>query len=657
MTVIQFRKRNAEPAPGEAHADGASTIAKPPRGARAIGIDLGTTNSVVSLYTPNKSEPETLLYDDLPMVPSVLYFDEELGREVVGHRAWKQLEEHPEAIVRGTKRSMGSVARNFFSGNRAYSPEEAATRVLGYLAEHPALKEEQSQNGNVWAVVTVPAHFDDAARRSTIQAASSAGIQVLRIVNEPTAAALAYSMLPDVRQRSGETLAVFDFGGGTFDVSIVERDGLVFNVLASEGDIFLGGDDIDAAFANHLLQFVKPVLSARRAKADSPLFKKLLHLAEGAKIEFESKGKLRIYDDDLDGRGACIDVELTRDVLEDLAAPFVQRTLELTERAMHAAKRRHNQISRILLVGGSTRLALVRRMLTDYFPACQVDGRLEPDLAVSWGAAVQAAIILGIEPDTILVDVCSHSLGIGVAEDSAAVNENFKRVARKFGILPSVTEAQLEQILGDRLSEFNHELQSLLHVAPIIHRNSPLPARRSEFFSTLYANQLGVHVVVVQGEGDTVGENRLIGSFLFELTQPCAKGARCEIQLTYDVNGMVHVLAKQLDTDNEAEAQFDSRTGEVIGWRHISHLDQTGIGTAPESEIPMPVLNGLIARTRRLLEQENTGGDASTRAQAEELLGAYEKLLADARVGAANDAEVEFIEERLVETLERFDRD
>jgi molecular chaperone DnaK len=663
MTVIQFRKR---PSLAQVEAANASSaFAPPPPGVRAVGIDLGTTNSVVSVYTPGESEPETLLYNDLPLVPSLFYFDDRAGREVVGAEAANVLSEQPAIIVRGTKRSMGSVAQSFFSNEQAYSPEDAATHILKHLASHPVLEQEKSVHGGIWAVITVPAHFDDAARQATVQAAARAGIYVLRIVNEPTAAALAYSMLPDVRHSENEIVGVFDFGGGTFDVSIVERQGLVFNVLASEGDIYLGGDDIDIALANSLLKKVEPITTSRRTRPEHPLFKKLVTIAENAKISLEGKGNHNINESNLDAMGASLNTTVTRDELDAVATPYVSRTLELTERAMHAARRRAHQVSRILLVGGSTRLSLVRKMLEDYFPHSNVDARLEPDLAVSWGAAVQAAIILGIEPDTILVDVCSHSLGIGVADDTTTINNNFKKIARKFGVLHPTSEEAIQQVLGDRIHDFNRELQNTLHVAPIIHRNSPLPARRSEFFSTLYSNQMAVHLVVVQGEGQTVGENRLIGSFLFELQQPCPKGSRCEVQLTYDVNGMVHVWAKQLETTNEAEAKFDSRTGEVIGWRklgenslqdelegvinpaHFSGVDDTENGVPVEPA----VLNTIIARARRFLAQSLA--DAPHRDVVASLLESYEKLLAEAKLGATNDVEIDFVETRLLEALEK----
>jgi molecular chaperone DnaK len=721
MTIIPFRQKAAGKGNNGENPVGAS----PPRGAPAVGIDLGTTNSVVSVYAPGQEHPRSLEFDGAPLVPSMIHVSSEAGfsgsspsdagaskpRVVVGRAARDRLADAASEVVRSTKRDMGRPGRAFTSNGSTFSAEDAAREVLTHLASHPELAEVRAAQGGLWSVITVPAHFDDAARQATIASARQAGLEVLRIINEPTAAALAYSMLPDVRHADAELLAVFDLGGGTFDVSVVEREGLVFNVLSSEGDVQLGGDDFDAELARHLLARVEPVLTARRAGEDSELFRNLLVHAERAKKALQESGEHHVLAEDLDGHGASVDIVITRDVFEGLVAPLVQRTLELTERAIHAARKRPQHISRILLVGGSTRVALVQRMLQGYFPSCLVDARLEPDLAVSWGAAVQAAIILGIEPDTILVDVCSHTLGIGVAEDSRAVNENFKEVCRRFGLPHPIEDARLAQLLGSRVNEFNAALQGLLRVAPIIHRNSPLPSRKSEFFSTLYHNQAAVQVVVVQGDEDTVSSNRLIGSFLFDLQQPCPAGTRCEIQLTYDVNGMVHVLAKQLGTDNAAEAEFDSRTGEVKGWVSLEEplqsptaassqddssatpnaggvesVDPHGQGNVatltgspredggrvialafgarrssdPASEgantsqdDDRDILNGLLLRVRRTLAALD--GDDVRRAQLAGLAQHYAELLRSARSGEDVDADLEVAETRILDLLEAFD--
>ena len=427
MNVLQFKKKSKEIATSIGYSSG--EIQALPKEVSAIGIDLGTTNSVVSVFSFGATQPVTLKYEESLLVPSMVYYDIENNFNIIGMQAKKKLESQPTEVIKSTKCSMGKNNSKFLSNNKEYSPEEIASLVLNYLVSHPVLVAEKEKYGGIWAVVTVPAHFDDAARLATIAAAEKVGIHVLRIVNEPTAAALAYSMMPEDKKINKETLSVFDFGGGTFDVSIVDRDGFIFNVLSSEGDVHLGGDDVDEAIANYLLTKVHPQLVARRTSKDSELFRNLLIHAEEAKKTLQSEGVVEISKQDLDGKGSSICVEINREKFESLISPILQRTLYLTESAMHAAKRNPKNISRILLVGGSTRLALVRKMLSDYFPS-MVDARLEPDLAVSWGASLQAAIILGIQPDTILVDVCSHTLGIGVVENTESINENFKVVAK-----------------------------------------------------------------------------------------------------------------------------------------------------------------------------------------------------------------------------------
>lgn len=659
MTVVPFRPRSHGTRQSQSlSAQSKQSAVRPPAGVRAVGIDLGTTNSVVSLFTEHREQPVTLSYaDDAFLVPSVVHWNATTQTESVGRPAFDASRGNIAELIRSTKRWMGAPRQDFESNGKIYSPEQTASAVLRYLASHEQLQTEIQAQGGLWAVVTVPAHFDDAARSATIAAAESANINVLRIVNEPTAAALAYSMLPDVRHVDKENLVVYDLGGGTFDVSVVERDGLVFNVLASEGDVQLGGDDLDHALAEHLLTHVTPPLAARRIKPGTAGFKTLLKLAEDAKKKFQTDGQVRVESAALDDSGAAIDVVVTRDVFESLAHPFIQKTLMLTERAIHAARKKAKNISRILLVGGSTRVTIVRKMLEQYFPHCQVDARLEPDLAVSWGAAVQAAIILGLEPSTILVDVCSHSLGVGVAEDSRSIDDNFKKVAKSFGILSPVSEEQLHVILGDRVDDFHKELRGLLRVAPIIHRNSALPSKRSEFFNTLYDNQAAVQVIVVQGEGETVAENRLIGTFMFPLKQPCPAASQCEIQLTYDQNGMVHVLAKQLKTDNQAEAVFDSRTGEVIGWVNIAEgtlvaeEQPENPVSLPEPEVAAVVdrqqQNAFLVKAKRQLMRIPSGSERAKNIIA--LIAQYEALLDRSLQGEDCDDEIDDIEKQIAQ--------
>jgi molecular chaperone DnaK len=259
-------------------------------------------------------------------------------------------------------------------------------------------------------------------------------------------------------------------------------------------------------------------------------------------------------------------------------------------------------------------------------------------------------------------------LGVGVAEDSRSIDANFKSVAKKYGILSPVSEDQLNAILGERIEDFHRDLRALLRVAPIIHRNSALPSKRSEFFNTLYENQAAVQVIVVQGEGESVGENRMIGTFMFPLKQPCPAGSQCEIQLTYDQNGMVHVLAKQLKTSNQAEAVFDSRTGEVTGWVTVSDAnpenDDDGseslphgvrknakgsndrLNVSPSSEASaadgVRQQNATLVKARRHLMRMSSGSPLHQ--QLLSLIAGYEELLAKSAAGEDCDEQMEAVE-------------
>ncbi len=678
MNVVPFKRKSAQP---DAHIHSSSLIV-PPAGSKAIGIDLGTTHSVVSLFSSKNNKPRTLMYDGSYLVPSLVYYNAGKDEVIVGSPAKVYLETQAHEVIKSTKREMGRKNSTYTSNGKAFSSEDCATHILNYMASHPDLEDERKKNQGLWAVITVPAHFDDAARTATVLAAQNAGIHVLRIINEPTAAALAYSLISE--EQNGDTvenpeaihenLAVFDFGGGTFDVSVVERRGLTFNVMSSEGDVNLGGDDVDEILADILLKKVEPPFTARRTSKESILYRNLLEQATKAKKQLQESSTIVVHHDDLDGFGATIHTELERQEFDLHVTPLIERTLIHTENAMHAAKKSPKNISRILLVGGSTRLNLVRSLLANYFP-CLVDARLEPDLAVSWGASLQAAIILGIEVDTILVDVCSHSLGIGVVESSEAAQQNFKKVLEKFGLRNPVSEDALEKHLGFRVEEFNLEVQKTLRVAHILHRNSALPAKKSEFFNTVFPNQAAVQVVVVQGEGDVVGDNRLIGSFMFHLQQPCPLGTRCEIQLTYDINGMIQVFAKQLGTSNESRAIFDSRTGEVKGWSQINEQQtkqqskksieqETDNSVAQILQFPVmrsqtssihaeiPIVNGVINRAQSILNKLSHGSPEH------ELLSAnlekYIVLLRDAKQGQENDDLIDYQEEILIELMDSY---
>lgn len=615
MTILEFKRRE-KLIPKQ---DRSQVQDTPPPNSIAIGIDLGTTNSVVSVFSMEYERPVTLDYEGSHLVPSLVYYDRNLQKTWVGNQAKSYLEKSPQDVIKSTKKYMGQTSVSFQSNGKDYSPEQIAILILEYLMQHPVLQEERKKAGHIWAVITVPAHFDDAARSATLAAAESAGIYVLRIINEPTAAALAYSMISSssTEAKQQETLAVFDFGGGTFDVTIVERQELSFQVLSSEGDIHLGGDDVDTALCQFLLKKVTPPFAARKADKNSELYRKVLLHAEAVKKGLQEEGAIHLVDSHLDHQGSCLDTEITREQFEDMIRPIVEKSLFLTENAISAARREVKNISRILLVGGSSKLNLARKMLEDYFHR-PVDASLEPDLAISWGACLQSAIILGISIDTILVDVCSHTLGVVVVDPTD---------------------------------------KGVLKTAPILHRNTSLPATKSEFFTTVDDHQQAINIIVVQGESELANENRLIGSFLFQLQPPCPKGTKCEIQLTYDVNGMVHIYAKQVQTQNEAKADFDSRTGEVKGWSKISpaHLqpaeENLKIVAQGEEKTTIPVINSIIIRAKKHLK--SLDAQSLEHKKISDLTKQYSQLLSDAQNGVQNDHELEKMEDQLLNSLEK----
>lgn len=614
MTILEF-KRKEKLIPKQ---DRSQVKMNPPKNSLAIGIDLGTTNSVVSVFSEENDRPVTLEYEGSHLVPSLAYYDDVRQTTLIGNQAKSYLEKSPQEVIKSTKKFMGQNSVSFQSNGKLYSAEQTAIAILEYLIQHPILQEEKNKHGHVWAVITVPAHFDDAARSATLAAAESAGIIVLRIINEPTAAALAYSMISSSdREKNQETLAVFDFGGGTFDVTIVERQELSFQVLSSEGDIHLGGDDVDTALCQFLLKKVTPPFAARSAHKNSELYRKVLLHAENIKKKLQEDGSVHVTDLHLDQQGSCLETEITREQFEDITRPIIEKSLFLTENAISTARRAVKDISRILLVGGSSKLNLARQMLADYFHR-PVDASLEPDLAISWGACLQSAIILGISIDTILVDVCSHTLGVVVIDPIQ---------------------------------------KGVLKTAPILHRNTSLPATKSEFFTTVDDHQNAINIIVVQGENELANENRLIGSFLFQLQPPCPQGTKCEIQLTYDVNGMVHIYAKQVETHNEAKADFDSRTGEVKGWSKISapQTQQTQekltLVTQNQEQTTIPVINSVIIRAKKHLKSMDE--QSVEYKKISDLTKQYSQLLSDAQNGVQNDHELEKIEDQLLNSLEK----
>ncbi len=473
-----------------------------------IGIDLGTTYSATAVV--RDGIPQIVPHGDERIMPSVVGINPE-GTLLVGTPARNQYALYPEQTIRSIKRSMGQDLR-LPLGDRRYTPQEISAMILRELKRSA---EAQLGQPVERAVITVPAYFSDAARQATREAGEIAGFTVERIINEPTAAALAYGLeSSDTRQ----LVAVYDLGGGTFDVSIIELDAGVVEVRASHGDTQLGGDDFDERLVDYLAERftadhgVDP-RDDRRALA------RLTRAAEAAKIALSSQPFVRVQEEYLitaGGRPLHLDIELSRDEFESLIRDLLDGTLRAFDAALQDAGIDAEELDRILFVGGSTRIPLVWQMVYDH-TGIEPEVTVNPDEAVALGAAVQAAIIAGEPLDAILVDVTPHSLGIEVA-------------TWEFGQL----------VPG--------------HFSPIIHRNTTIPTSRSEVYTAITPDQTAIELKVYQGEHPIAGRNTLLGDFMFDQLRPEIAGQppRITVQFDFDVDGIVHVSAVDRGSGKQA---------------------------------------------------------------------------------------------------------
>lgn len=476
---------------------------------RAVGIDLGTTNSVVAVLESGK--PVVIpLSEGSTLCPSVVGFSK-TGERLVGYLAKRQAITNPDRTISSIKRQMGTQHKVGID-NKEYTPEQISAMILeklrsdaeGYLGD----KVDE-------AVITVPAYFSNAQREATKHAGEIAGIKIVRIVNEPTAAALAYG-----QDKSNEkTLLVWDLGGGTFDVSILEASGDVFEVRATSGDTHLGGDDWDERVMNWLVeQFLNsnPDVDLR---SDLVAMQRLKEAAEKAKIELSTVLTTNINLPFLStGPNGPLHLEtsLTRAKLEDMTKDLLERMVGPTQQALRDSKLDPSAIERILLVGGSTRMPAVQQLVRSMFDQEPYKG-INPDEVVAQGAAVQAGIITGDVTSLVLIDVTPLSLGI---ETQGGV---FTR---------------------------------------LIERNTAIPTSHSQLFTTAIDNQSAVDIHVLQGERDFAVDNKTLGKFQLAGIPPAPRGVpRIEVTFDIDVNGIVNVSARDLATGNVQKVTITSTTG------------------------------------------------------------------------------------------------
>jgi molecular chaperone HscA len=495
------------------------------KAAVVVGIDLGTTNSLVAYVNPQTHQPEIIVDEMGSLVPSVIGFQPGQLPQV-GYIAKEGLIASPDRTIYSVKRLLGrsykdvSDVQSFLSyriiddetdalvkvmiDDAFYNPIELSAIILKSLKQ----KAEKALGADVnQAVITVPAYFNDAQRQATRDAGKLAGLDVLRILNEPTAASLSYGL----NSTEAERVLVYDLGGGTFDVSILTIEEGVFEVLATKGDTILGGDDIDRA----VLQFwisEQEVLQG----LDAGDRQKLRLMAESAKIELSGNSSLE-YRDHIEVGGVKLDLTLNYGQLQAAANPILQKTQQCIAAALKDAHLNESQIQAVVMVGGSTRYPEIYHLLTSLFPHVQVNNQINPDEVVALGAAIEADVLAGNRSDVLLLDVTPLSLGIETA-----------------GGLMDV----------------------------LIPRNSKIPARVGREYTTSIDGQVNMKIAVFQGEREMVAENRKLGEFILKGIPAMPAGfPKIEVSFAIDANGMLQVRAKELRSNVSQEIEITPQYG------------------------------------------------------------------------------------------------
>lgn len=472
---------------------------------KVIGIDLGTTNSVVAVM--EGGEPTVITNTEgSRLTPSVVGFSK-TGERLVGQLAKRQAVSNPEHTISSIKREMGTNYKVAVD-DKSYSPQEISAMILQKLK---ADAEAYLGTTVSKAVITVPAYFNDSQRQATKDAGKIAGLEVLRIINEPTAAALAYGM----DKVEDQTVLVFDLGGGTFDVSILELADGVFEVKATSGNNRLGGDDFDEKVMNWMIAEFKRE-SGIDLSADKMALQRLREAAEKAKIELSTvmSTNINLPFITADATGPKhLDLTLTRAKFDELTADLVEATMIPTRQALKDAGLEPSEVAKIILVGGSSRIPAVQEAIKKYLGKEPHRG-INPDECVAIGAAIQAGVLVGEVKDVLLLDVTPLSLGI--------------------------------ETLGGVCTK-------------IIERNTTIPTKKSQVFSTAADNQPSVDIHVLQGEREMAADNKTLGRFELSDIPPAPRGVpRIEVTFDIDANGIVHVSAKDLGTGKEQKITITS---------------------------------------------------------------------------------------------------